>query len=129
MPFEAINPASLPTPIAPFSGGTKADGIIYTSGILAFAPDNSVLHPGDPAAQTRHVLETIKTIIEDVGGAMSDITFNHIFVTDWDNYQAINEVYAAYFPGPKPARYCIKCELVKPEFLVEIASVAHIGKD
>ncbi len=129
MPFEAINPDSLPTPIAPFSGGTKADGIVYTSGILAFASDNSVAHPGDAAAQTRHVLETIKVIIEAAGGSMSDITFTHIFVTDWANYQAINEVYDEYFPGEKPARYCIKCELVKPDFLVEIASVAHIGKD
>ncbi|MEM1194701.1 MAG: pyrimidine utilization protein C [Pseudomonadota bacterium] len=129
MPFKAINPDSLPTPIAPFSGGTKADGVVYTSGILAFAPDNSVAHPGDAAAQTRHVLETIKVIVEDAGGSMSDIVFNHIFVTDWANYQAINEVYAEYFPGEKPARYCIKCELVKPEFLVEIASIAHIGKD
>ncbi len=32
------------------------------------------------------------------------------------------QVYAEYFPGAKPARYCIKCDLVKPDCLVEIAS-------
>ena len=52
---------------------------------------------------------------------------NHIFLTDWANYGAINAVYAEYFPGDKPARYCIQCGLVKPDALVEIASVAHIG--
>lgn len=53
---------------------------------------------------------------------------NHIFITDWANYQAVNIVYAEYFPGDKPARYCIQCGLVKPDALVEIATVAHIGK-
>ena len=85
------------------------------------------MHVGDAAAQTRHVLETIKSVVEEAGGTMDDITFNSIFMTDWDNYKAVNEVYASYFPGEKPARYCIKVELVKPDALIEIASVAHIG--
>jgi aminoacrylate peracid reductase len=59
---------------------------------------------------------------------MADVTFNHVFLTDWANYAAINAVYGEYFPGDKPARFCIQCGLVKPEFLVEIASVAHVGK-
>jgi len=67
-------------------------------------------------------------LIEAAGGTMDDVTFNHVFLTDWANYQAINAVYAEYFPGDKPARFCIQCGLVKPEFLVEIASVAHVGK-
>lgn len=61
-------------------------------------------------------------------GTMEDVTMNHIFITDWANYQAVNTVYAEYFPGDKPARYCIQCGLVKPDALVEIATVAHIGK-
>ena len=47
---------------------------------------------------------------------------------DWADYAAINAVYAEYFPGDKPARYCIQAGLVRPDFLVEIASVAHVGK-
>ncbi|HAD90470.1 MAG TPA: pyrimidine utilization protein C, partial [Alteromonas macleodii] len=82
---------------------------------------------GDAEAQTRHVLETIKSVIEEAGGTMDDVTFNSIFITDWDDYAAVNKVYAEYFPGEKPARYCIKVGLVKPEALIEIASVAHIG--
>jgi len=86
------------------------------------------VHVGDASAQTRHVLETIKSVIETAGGTMEDVTMNHIFITDWANYQAVNIVYAEYFPGDKPARYCIQCGLVKPDALVEIATVAHIGK-
>ena len=59
---------------------------------------------------------------------MDDVTFNMIFVSDWSVYGPLNKVYAEYFPGDKPARYCIQCGLVRPDFLVEIASIAHIGK-
>jgi aminoacrylate peracid reductase len=59
---------------------------------------------------------------------MDDVTFNHVFVKDWADYAAINKVYAEFFPGEKPARYCIQCGLVRPDFLVEIASIAHVGK-
>ena len=44
------------------------------------------------------------------------------------DYAALNKVYAEYFPGDKPARFCIQCGLVRPDFLVEIASIAHIGQ-
>ncbi|MCE0488553.1 pyrimidine utilization protein C [Pantoea sp. Mb-10] len=128
MPKSVIIPAGSGTPIAPFVPGTLADGVVYVSGTLPFDTHNNVVHPGDAAAQTRHVLETIKQVIETAGGKMSDVTFNSIFITDWQNYAAVNQVYAEYFPGDKPARYCIQCGLVKPDALIEIASIAHIGR-
>jgi aminoacrylate peracid reductase len=128
MSKTAIIPPGTGVPLAPYSPGTLADGVVYVSGTLAFDKDNNVVHVGDAAAQTRHVLETIKSVIETAGGSMADVTFNSIFITDWANYGAVNKVYAEYFPGPKPARYCIQCGLVKPDALVEIASVAHINK-
>ncbi|MDR4307211.1 pyrimidine utilization protein C [Chelatococcus sambhunathii] len=128
MPKSIVVPAGTAKPIAPYSPGTLADGVVYVSGTLPFDKNNDVVHVGDAGAQTRHVLETIKSVIETAGGTMEDVTFNHIFITDWANYGAVNAVYAEYFPGDKPARYCIECGLVKPEALVEIATIAHIGK-
>ena len=128
MPKSVIIPPGSGTPIAPFVPGTLADGVVYVSGTLPFDAQNNVVHVGDAAAQTRHVLETIKRVIETAGGTMADVTFNSIFLTDWSHYAAINQVYADYFPGDKPARFCIQCGLVKPDAMVEIASVAHIGK-
>lgn len=127
MPMTVVRVPGAPPAIAPYSSATKADGIVYVSGTLPLAADGSVAHPGDAAAQTRHVLESIRKTLESAGGAMSDVTFNHVFLTDWSNYAAINMVYAEYFPGEKPARYCIRCDLVKPECLVEIASIAHVA--
>jgi aminoacrylate peracid reductase len=128
MPMTPVIPAGSGKPIAPFSPGATADGVLYVSGTLPFDKDNNVVHPGDAAAQARHVLELIKGVIGAAGGTMADVTMNHIFLTDWANYAAINAVYAEYFPGDKPARYCIQCGLVKPEALVEIATVAHLRK-
>jgi len=127
MTDRAIIPSGTHAPIAPFSPGMMADNVIYVSGTLAFDAKNDVVHEGDAAGQTRHILETIKRVLETAGSSLADVTFNSIFITDWANYAAVNKVYAEYFPGAKPARYCIKAELVKPDCLVEIASVAHIG--
>jgi len=127
MPKQAIIPAGTTTPIAPFVPGTMADGIVYVSGTLPFDKDNNVVHVGDASAQTRHVLETIQNVIKTAGGTMDDVTFNMIMIKDWADYAKINTVYAEFFPGTKPARYCIQCGLVKPDALVEIASIAHVG--
>jgi len=128
MPKTIVLPPGTQKPIAPFSPGTLADGVVYVSGTLAFGPDNATAHVGDAEGQTRHVLETIKSVIEEAGGTMDDVTMNHIFLKDWADYPALNKVYAEYFPGDKPARFCIQCGLVRPDFLVEIATIAHIGK-
>ncbi|MDQ1209232.1 aminoacrylate peracid reductase [Acinetobacter baylyi] len=126
MPKEIILPEGTPPPLAPYVPATKADNIVYVSGILPLDENNDVVHVGDAAAQTRHVLETIKHILSNAGGSLKDVTFNHIFLRDWADYAAINQVYAEYFPEERPARYCVQVGLVKPDALIEIASVAHV---
>ena len=126
MPFDAINPPTFPTPIAPYSAGARAGNTVYVSGVLALGEGGVVLHPGDVAAQTRVVLDTIRTTLEAGGATLADVAMNHIFLVDLADYAAFNTVYAEYFPGAKPARYCLRCDLVKPGCLVEIAAVAHL---
>jgi aminoacrylate peracid reductase len=125
MTDRAVIPAGSGVPLAPYSPGMQADNVVYVSGTLPFDKHNNVVHLGDAEAQTRHVLEIIKSVLEAAGATMADVTFNHIFLTDWANYAAINTVYAEYFPGEKPARYCVQVGLVKPGALVEIATIAH----
>ncbi len=64
MPKSVIIPAGSSAPLAPFVPGTLADGVVYVSGTLAFDQHNNVLFADDPKAQTRHVLETIRKVIE-----------------------------------------------------------------
>ncbi|EJB8495721.1 MULTISPECIES: pyrimidine utilization protein C [Acinetobacter] len=127
MSKQVVIPEGTSAPLAPYVPATKADNIVYVSGTLAFDENNNVVCIGDAAGQTRHILETIKKVIENAGGTMDDVTFNSIFIKDWADYTAVNTVYAEYFPGDKPARFCIQCGLVKPDALIEIASIAHVG--
>jgi aminoacrylate peracid reductase len=128
MPKTVIVPKNSAPPLAPYSPGTKADGVIYVSGTLALDQKGKVIGPGDVRVQTRAVLESVKAVIEAGGATLADVTFNMIFLKDYADYAAMNEIYREYFASEPPARYCIKAELVRPEFLVEIASVAHLGK-
>ena len=127
MPYEVIIPKGSAPPLAPYSPGTKAGSAVYVSGTLALDSAGNLIGKGDVKAQTRHVLETIKSVLETAGGSMKDITFNHIFLANMADYAAMNEVYREYFSERPPARYCIRADLVRPEFLVEIASVAHLA--
>lgn len=127
MAHEAIIPPGSAPPLAPYSPGVRVGNTIYVSGILAMDADGKSVGVGDIRAQTRHVIESIKAVVEAGGGQLSDVAFNQIFLADLGDYAGMNEVYREYFGDNPPARYCIKAELVKPEFLVEISSTAHIG--
>ena len=128
MSFEVIVPKGSPPPLAPYSPGAKAGNAVYVSGTLALDSEGKLVGAGDVKAQTRQVLETIKSVLEAAGGSLKDVTFNHIFLTDMIRYADMNEVYREYFPTNPPARFCIRADLVKPEFLVEIASIAHLSR-
>lgn len=128
MPHKVIAPKNSAPPLAPYSPGVKADNIVYVSGTLALDGTGNVVGKGDVRAQTRHVLETIKAVLEAAGGSLKDVTFNQIFLSDMSGYAAMNEIYREYFPEKPPARYCICAVLVRPEFLVEIATTAHLGR-
>ena len=123
-----VVPKGSPPPLAPYSPGTKAGNTIYVAGTLAIDSDGNTVGPGDVKAQTEKVIQNIKDVLEAAGAGLQDVVMNHIFVTDYANYAAVNEVYGKYFGESKPARYCVKADLVKPEFLVEIASIAVIGE-
>lgn len=127
MAHEAIIPPGSPPPLAPYSPGVRTGNTIYVSGILAMDSDGNTVGVGDIKAQTRHVIEAVRGVVEAGGGKLADVAFNQIFLADLGDYVGMNEVYREYFGDNPPARYCIKAELVKPEFLVEISSTAHIG--
>jgi len=126
MSNQVIVPKDSAPPLAPYSSGIKADNVIYVSGTLALDKEGKLVGANDLRAQTKHILETIKSVIEAAGGTMKNVTFNMIFLKDLADYAKMNEVYGEYFPKNPPARFCIQAQLVKPQFLVEIASIAHL---
>lgn len=124
MPGEPIIPAGSAPPLAPYSPGMKSGNTVFVSGTIPNDAQGNVVGKGDIVAQTERVLESIKAILEAAGSSLEEVVMNHVFITDYANYAAMNEVYGRYFGNTRPARYCIKSELVHPDWLVEIASVA-----
>ena len=128
MPGEPIIPAGSAPPLAPYSPGMKSGNTVFVSGTIPNDAQGNVVGKGDIEAQTERVLQSIKAILEAAGGSMEDVVMNHVFITDYANYAKMNEVYGRYFGNTRPARYCIKSELVHPDWLVEIASVAVLSQ-
>jgi aminoacrylate peracid reductase len=128
MPRTPIVPPGSPPPLAPYSPGAVADNVLYVSGMLAMDATGKTIGVGDASAQCRAVLESIRAVVEAAGGTMADVTYNAIFLKDLADYAAMNAVYKEYFPNAFPARYCIRADLVRPEFLVEISSIAHLPR-
>lgn len=120
-------PKTSAPPLAPYSPGFVSGNVLYVSGTLPIDAEGRTVAPGDVRAQTRFVLDAIASVVKEAGGTMKDVVFNHIFISDLGHYAAMNEVYRQYFPQEPPARYCIRADLVKPEFLIEIASIAHLS--
>ena len=108
--------------------GVKAGSHVYVAGMLSLDPyDGSLVGEGDIAAQTRRVLDSIKEVIGTAGGKITDVTFNGIFLRNMEDYHKMNAVYVEYFKDFLPARFCLKGEMVRPEFLVEIVTTAVIS--
>jgi len=129
MQRTVILPAGSPPPLAPYSPGIKAGNTLYVSGTLPMDGTGVTVGVGDVRNQTRHVLESIRSVVEAAGGRMGDIAYNMIFLKDLADYAAMNEVYAEYFAERPPARFCIRADLVRPEFLVEITSILHLPEN
>ena len=128
MPGERIIPKGSPPPLAPYSPGTKVGNTVYVAGTVALSAQGELVGKGDIKAQTEQVVQNIRDVLEAAGAGLDDVVMTQVFLTDFGNYAAMNEVYGKYFGQNPPARYCVKCDLVRPAFLVEIAAIAVIGK-
>ena len=126
MAGQPVLPKGSPPPLAPYSPGFRSGQFVCTAGMLSMDAAGNVVGAGDVREQTQQVLENIRDVLEAAGGSLEDIVYNMIFLADLGDYQAMNEVYGSYFPENPPARACVQAGLVKPEFLVEIASTAVI---
>ena len=80
---------------------------------------------GDIKAQTREILDNIDAQLASVGSDKSKILSANLWITDFDNFGAMNEVWNAWIdPDNMPARACVRSELARPEFLIEIMVTA-----
>ena len=122
---EIINPLEKPTPI--ISPAVKIGDLIFTSGQIGVNPETEELAGTGIQEQTRQVMDNIKMLVEAAGSSMDKVIKCLVFLTDMNDYTAMNEVYTSYFAGTPPARSCVKIDaLAKSEWIVEIEAIATV---
>jgi 2-iminobutanoate/2-iminopropanoate deaminase len=113
--MKEVRSAHVAAPTGPYSQATKSGSLVFTSGQGG---------SGDIRSATREALEKIKAIVEAAGGTLDSVARVMIFVADFSDYAAVNEVYGVFFSQPvKPARVCVQAVL-PPGVVVEMDAVA-----
>jgi reactive intermediate/imine deaminase len=132
MAIERLNPESVfdPLKVGPFSLGVVTDPgrLMFVSGMAAVDRDMQVVGRGDIKAQTQKTLENLRATVEAGGGSVNDIVSITVYLTDVNDYQAMNEVRQEFFAGALPASTAVGIDsLVLPELLVEINAIAVLS--
>jgi 2-iminobutanoate/2-iminopropanoate deaminase len=122
--MRVISTESAPNPVAAYSQGAEAGGVVYTAGQLGLDPATGSF-PDGIEAQTLAALTNIRTIVEAAGLRLTDIAKVTVFLTKMSHFDAMNAVYKKFFDGHKPARTTVGvAELPRPAALIEIDAVA-----
>jgi 2-iminobutanoate/2-iminopropanoate deaminase len=126
MKFIATKEA--PQAIGPYSQAIEANGFIYTSGQIALMPDGS-METRDVEHQTHQVMKNLFYVLEAAGAHFNDVIKTTIYLSDMDDFNTVNNVYAHYFGTHKPARSTIAVKTLPKNALVEIECIALSGAD
>jgi 2-iminobutanoate/2-iminopropanoate deaminase len=113
-----------PQAIGPYSQAVRANGFIFVSGQTAFDPATGKVDDGDAAAQTERILQNLKAIVEAAGSSLEHAVKVGVFLKDMNDFAAMNEVYARYFPKNPPARTTVEVSRLPRDFRVEIDLIA-----
>jgi len=97
-----------PAAVGPYSQGIAAGGLLFSAGQIALDPATGALVGGDIQAQTRRVLQNLQAILEAAGASLSNVVKVTVFLTEIDDFRAMNQVYAEFFPQSPPARSVVQ---------------------
>jgi 2-iminobutanoate/2-iminopropanoate deaminase len=126
--IEFLMVPGVPTPVAPFSHATAADGWLFVTGQMPTDPtDDDAPLPQGIEAQTRRVVDNLKLVLAGAGSALDRVVFARVYLTHFErDYAAMNAVYQSSFaPGKLPARTCIGVTGLARGALVEIDLLAR----
>jgi 2-iminobutanoate/2-iminopropanoate deaminase len=121
---EIISTEKGPKAIGPYSQAIRANGFIFISGQGAIDPATGSRVPGGITEQTTRALDNLKAIVEAAGSSLDHTVKVTVFLKDMNDFAAMNEVYARYFPKNKPARTTVEVARLPLDLRVEIDLVA-----
>jgi enamine deaminase RidA (YjgF/YER057c/UK114 family) len=129
---DAFNPPDVWAPFGAFSMAVvQGDGrIVHLKGQVALDRGGAVVGAGDMRAQTRQVLENIRTVLAAFGGTMADIVSLTHYVTDIGAFMTTGDIRREFFAAPFPVTTTVEiASLYRPELVVEITAIAEIPRD
>ncbi len=115
-----------PAAIGPYAQAVKTGGLMITSGQLPIDPATGAF-PEGIQAQTRQSLTNVQAILTEAGLTMDAVLKTTVFLSDMNNFAAMNEVYATFFTeGSFPARSAVEVARLPKDVLVEIEAIAAL---
>ena len=105
---EILSTQAAPAAIGPYSQGVSAGGIVITSGQLPVDPATGAFAEGGIAGQTRQSLLNVQAVLAAAGLTLENVIKTTVFLKDMNDFAAMNEVYATFFPGDPPARSAVE---------------------
>jgi 2-iminobutanoate/2-iminopropanoate deaminase len=118
-----------PAPHSPYSHAVVANGFVFVSAQIPIRPGGS---PTDVTGatmqeQTRQSLRNVQAILEAAGSALDRVVKVTVLLARPELYTEMNEAYAEFFPGPKPARAMARFGADIPGVLVAVEAIALAG--
>ena len=118
-----IHTEKAPAAVGPYSQAIRTGNLLFISGQLGLIPETGTL-PEGIEEQTRQSLKNVDAILEAAGWNRTDVVKTTVFIRDMNDFAAVNEIYADFFSGHKPARSCVEVSRLPKNGLVEIEIVA-----
>jgi 2-iminobutanoate/2-iminopropanoate deaminase len=118
------------TTFGPYTPVRQAGNFLFVSGQVGVDPATKTA-PADVAAQTAQALKNLEAVLQSADAKLQHVVKTTVFLTDMDNFAAMNEAYERAFPAPRPARSAVAVrELPRvagdTSVLVEIEAVAYM---
>ena len=125
MAKEAIFPPDAPKPKGPYSPAVAFDNLIFVSGQIPADPETGEIKNGTVEEEARLTFDNVKKIVEAAGSSMANVLKGHLYVSDMENFSAVNEVYKESFGPNFPARTCIQAGRLPFDVQVECDVIAY----
>jgi 2-iminobutanoate/2-iminopropanoate deaminase len=114
-----------PEPKGAYSQVVRAGDFLFVSGQGPIDPRTNEFSFGDIRRETSLVLKKLESILAGCGASASHIVKCSVFLAEASDFQAMNEVYSAFFQGAPPARTTVQAALVEPGMKIEIDCIAY----
>jgi len=129
MSRQIVSTAGAPKAIGPYSQAISASAgrLLFCSGQIPLDPaSGEMVGAGDVRAQTEQVLENLGAVLTAGGASFGSVVKTTIFLLDLQDFGAVNEIYARYFPENPPARATVQAAGLPRGALVEIEATAMV---